>query len=220
MGKASLISALAIVAALTLPAHANLIVNGDFSSPCGGPYLGFCTPNVGPAGWTMPYGDVDVVNTMWQELPGMQSVDLNGDTTGSIAQTFETIVGVPYRVSFDMGGNPFGDNQGADAIKTMNVLVTGNATRLYSGSYSYDTSGIPLVFGTYIPWVAYTFTFTATGSSTTLEFDSTTIGPINCCWGAAITNVDVISLPEPGCLTLIGPALLGGLALRKLRIRR
>jgi choice-of-anchor C domain-containing protein len=208
-------SVLAIFTATTLPAHANLITNGDFSVPCSGPYIGFCQ-NVGPADWTVTFGDVDVVNSMWGEYSGAQSVDLNGDVAGGIAQTFVTIPGVTYRVSFDMGGNPFGNDQGADPIKTMNVLVTGNATH----SFSYDTTGTPLIFGTAFDWVYHEFTFVATGTFTTLEFDSTTTGPNNCCWGAVVTNAAVVDLPEPASFGLILPGLLGCLALRRLRIAR
>jgi hypothetical protein len=75
----------------------------------------------------------------------------------------------------------------------MDVLVTGNATH----SFSYDTSGTPLIFGTAFDWVYDEFTFVATGTFTTLEFDSTTTGPDNCCSGAVITNTAVVDLPDP-----------------------
>jgi hypothetical protein len=92
-----------------------------------------------------------------------------------------------------MGGNPFGNDQGADPIKTMDVLVKGNATH----SFRYDTSGTSLIFGTAFVWVYQEFTFVATGTFTTLEFDSSTTGPNNYCSGAVITNAAVVDLPEP-----------------------
>lgn len=216
MRTAGVLGTLAIAALLAVPAHANLIANGDFEGlTCNQPVLGFCV-NMVPTGWTLDFGNVDTVTSMWQETNGSQSIDLNGNMAGGLSQTFATVVGVTYVVSFDMSGNPFGDNQGADPIKTMNVLISGSPIH----NFSFDTSVLPLVFGTYMNWTTHTFTFTADASTTTIEFDSLTSGNSDCCWGPTLDNVSVVSLPEPGSLLLIGPALIGGLALLKRRSGR
>jgi hypothetical protein len=59
------------MSAITLPAHANLITNEDFSTPCRGPYLHAKMSDLRTE--TVTFGDVDVVNTMWREYAGTQA---------------------------------------------------------------------------------------------------------------------------------------------------
>ena len=80
-------------------------------------------------GWTVSSGTVDYIGTYWQASNGARSVDLNGGNTGAISQTFPTVPGLTYNVTFDMSGNP----AGGPALKTMNVSAGGAST-----AYSYD----------------------------------------------------------------------------------
>src|SRR4051812_40571144 len=59
-------------------------------------------------GWTVSVGNIDwlgapVPGCGWQASNGNNSLDLVG--TGGIQQTFDTVPGTTYQVSFDMAGN-------------------------------------------------------------------------------------------------------------------
>jgi hypothetical protein len=110
------------VLAVGLPraAQANLIANGNFSSPVlayGATYCA-CSPSEANAivDWTITVGNVDLVpggtsadGATWEPPPGGgQSVDLDGTEPGAIAQGFDTTQGRLYTVSFYLSGNPDG----------------------------------------------------------------------------------------------------------------
>ena len=104
-------------------------------------------------------------------------VDLNSCTPGYIQQTFNTVVGQSYTVSFQLAGN----NGGGPDIKTCRVSCAGSFQ-----DYSFDVTGInPSVAR---GWIYKTFQFTATSASSTLKFESLTPGT---CYGPTISYVCV-----------------------------
>lgn len=141
-------------------------------------------------GWDVLAGSINYVRfNRWQAADGSYSIDLNGERSDkyAIAQTFDTLAGQKYAVSFALAGNP----DDAPSIKSLMVSAAG-----HSVTYTFDTMGHTR---TNMQWLMQSFTFTAAGPSTTLRFDSLTSGP----YGPALDNVSVAAVPEPSLLSLV-----------------
>jgi choice-of-anchor C domain-containing protein len=159
------------------------ITNGSFESGTFNPgaFTALPTGSTAMTGWTVSAGTVDYIGTYWQASNGSRSVDLNGFSTGAISQTFSTVPGLTYNVTFDMSGNP----AGGPALKTMNVSAGGAPT-----AYSYDVVANGNTLAN-MKWAPKSFSFTATSANTTLTFASTTPSVPSCCYGPALDNVVV-----------------------------
>ena len=133
-------------------------------------------------GWTV--GDLD------QPSPphGNDSVDLSGYAAGSVSQTFATVPGTTYTVTFDMSANP----DGGAREYTMTVDATGNAPQ----TYAYDT-GAKGNSPADMKWETMTYVFTATGASTTLTFSDATPPEAPFWFGPALDNVRLEAAPTP-----------------------
>ncbi len=167
---------------------ANLLVNGDFSQ------VDPTNPEtVAPPGWTN-VGDVVTENegviansfrgTPAYQRPGQPDTvnfyDFGGNGRGystintGVAQTFATVPGRQYRLTFALSS----EFACTDANQTVNT------TRVTAGSLSVDVP-VPYMPGVVCmqgpaetaafkkPWVVKTYTFSATGASTTLTFMTT-----------------------------------------------
>lgn len=182
------VAAAALAVAGTAAAATNLIVNGGFK----GPQLNgsFVTVGVGSnliPGWDVLAGNVDWIKGYWPGSDGDGfSIDLNGNTPGTIGQTITTQVGQKYWLTFDMNANPDHGTGPRVAIIGANGVIgteTFNAVAPVAG-----------------PWQTRTLSFVANSTSTQITFASGTTD--NCCWGAAIDNVSV-AVPEPGAWALM-----------------
>lgn len=200
------------------PIRADSIVNGGFESFVVGPhdtdfgtFLRLFSPpaNTDIAGWTISGSSgghpnsVDLVHSsLWPPFSGTQSLDMEGavGASGVIFQSFTTMAGDMYNLSFEYGNNP--DGSGG----TMNILVTGNGT-LVDQNVSHNTSTVAD-----IDYTLFSRTFTANSASTTLQFSAVT----NSGFGVVIDDVSVnpASVPEPSTLVLL-PAAGAFLMLRK-----
>ncbi|MDP9219525.1 MAG: choice-of-anchor C family protein, partial [Actinomycetota bacterium] len=154
--------------------------NGSFET---GTYLdsgsGFEQLNAGDTsidGWTVDSGSVDWIGTYWLAQDGSMSIDMSGTDAGAISQTFATTIGNTYTVSFYLSGNP----AGPPTVKTLDVSATGGTL----DHFTFDTSASTLDS---MNWMAESYSFLATTTSTTLSFISTTSTP----FGPAIDNVVV-----------------------------
>lgn len=137
----------------------------------------------GYTGWT--FTSVDV-GAFWATTDGVNSVDLNAFAAGSISQDITTTPGVDYTVVFDLAGNPGWPRN----LKVMEVSAGGT-----SAVYSFDTTGRSGGSVASMGWREESFTFTATGATTTLTFKSLHEGSPYI-WqdraqGAAVDNVRV-----------------------------
>lgn len=173
----------------TAQAPVSLIVNGDFEE---GPAVGTFVNVPGGAttipGWVVVGEGIDVVGVRYYlASTGVKSLDLDGSAgsritpphvQGGIAQTFATVAGQRYVVTFDMAGNP----ARPPARKPMRVSAAGQ-----SAEFVFDISGKT---GRNMGWLRKEFSFTAAESTTTLEFRSLTVSPLTG-YGAAIDNVRV-----------------------------
>jgi choice-of-anchor C domain-containing protein len=185
--------------------------NGSFESATVNPDGSFVTLPVGNTeitGWTVVLGDIDYIGTFWQASNGTRSLDLVGDQgQGGIAQTFSTVPGAVYKVSFDLAGNP----GGPPTIKPLTVSVAG-----VTNNYTFDITGHS---NGSMGYTTHSFEFAATGTTATLQFSSNTGS--DCCWGAVLDNV-VVSRPTNAVPLDWAPwgALAGLLVLASLLLHR
>ncbi len=198
-----------VVGQVQLLASDSLIVNGSFED-CprfANDRLTLLASDTSIIGWEVTGHNIDLVwgefGTLWLASDGEYSLDLEGEWDwGGIKQTFPTDAGQQYAVTFDLAGNP-------DPGPEWKVLEVSAAGQSDLFSFNNEDSTI-LDMG----WVTETWEFTATDSSTTLEFLS--IAP-RTGWGAALDNVSVVAVPEPSTIILLLTGALGflGIAWRR-----
>lgn len=171
---------------------ASLVVNGSFEDtpvtrtftnvPAGSPVI---------TGWVVTGEGIDLVAAAyWPASQGTKSIDLDGSrrsrltppyTHGGIAQTFATVPGARYLVTFDMAGNFVA----SPPVKPARVSAAAQ-----SEDFTFDVRGKSQ---RNLGWVQKTWTFTAKEATTTLEFVSLTVSP-RTGYGAAIDNVAVVEV--------------------------
>ncbi|MFG2848542.1 choice-of-anchor C family protein [Kitasatospora sp. NPDC048296] len=152
--------------------------DGSFESPKA-PAGGFTElvagQTIGP--WRITNGSVDLIGAgMWQAAEGDQSIDLNGADSGTIAQTFTTVPGTTYSVTYALAGNP----AGGVPLRTGKALIDGQDFQ----DFSFDVTGKT---ATAMGYVGRQFSFVAQNSATTLTFESTVGGA----YGPVLDNVQV-----------------------------
>jgi hypothetical protein len=190
MGKT--LKALALIVGLGVAQNAsadNLLVNGGFEVPVQGA-PNFATFNI-PAGstlitgWTVVQGNVDLTTTA-NYGPGpntlnpssVQDVDLIGDNRGSggvfggLSQSFATILGQLYRLTFDYSHNNGvespNDNYAAqvtvaDAHAPVNTVLSAVVSQAFIPGGVFPTGG----------WQTFSQNFTANSDLTLLTFIDT-----------------------------------------------
>lgn len=217
MLKPVAIAAALAVSALATSASAatlELLANGGFDD------IGTATPEGwggltyyagGPAvlpGWTVEAGSVDLTDTssVWGPSGGGQySLDINGWSAGTIAQSFATVLGRLYTVSFNYSRNP------ANAPYTATAAVTAggqgvDVTALGDGSFGGMSN---------MQWQSGGFTFVGTGNTETIRLAAGIEGNA----GVFFDNVSVSAgVPEPStwAIAIMGFGLMGA-ALRRRR---
>lgn len=189
-------------------ATADIIFNGNFEVPVQGPpnYATFNIPagSTYISGWTVVQGNVDLTTTA-NYGPGtntldpnsVQDIDLIGDANGSggvfggLSQTFTTLAGQQYLLTFDYSHNPgtFSPDYAAqvtvaDANAPGNIVLSAEISQPYGPA----------------PWVAFAQTFTANSTSTVLTFIATR-GASNA--GIYLDDVSIVPVPEPGSTFLL-----------------
>lgn len=226
------IRTLSVLTALVLggAAQANLLTNGSFElgvnppGPPGDPFVVVPTGNnTTLTGWSVGGAEgVDWVhNNYWQAADGVYSLDMNALGIGSVSQSFATVAGGTYTVSYSLSMNPDTNNT-FPIPRLMTVAATDDATNTVVGQS--DLTEPFNVFASQLSpgsmnWQTRTLTFTATGTSTTLSFTSGN----DYAGGFALDNVSVDGSGGPTPQPVPAPAgLLLGLfgAAVGLRFRR
>jgi choice-of-anchor C domain-containing protein len=165
----------------------NLLRNGSFEE---GPDPGadrktYQRGSTGIPCWTVSRGSIDVNGTLWKSSHGQRSLDLDGEEPGGIRQTFATVAGRRYRVTFDLAGNPdFKEKE--PAVKRLRVRAAGQYA-----NFEFDMSATTREN---MGWVGKRWEFTASGPGTILEFES--LSARGGC-GAALDNVAVVPVTDP-----------------------
>lgn len=136
-----------------------------------------------------------------------------GALGGSIAQTFDTLAGATYAVSFDFG--TYGPGAGAVGLASALRVSVNNvlaSTQDYNDPTGSTYSSTAAVSPTYNDSLNRNFTFTASSTSTTLTFLDITSGGSN--YDIGLDNITVNMVPEPSTALL---GMLGSLALLRRR---
>ncbi|MCO5996391.1 choice-of-anchor C family protein [Actinoallomurus rhizosphaericola] len=166
--------------------------NGGFESPVV-PANAFTTFITGDrlGAWKVVSGNVDLVGSgFWQAAEGNQSVDLDGDVSGTIEQSVPTRPGGCYTLTFSLAGNP----EGGPAVKEGFLRVTQHGVNRPAGqrSFAFDTTGKTRMDMGYVP---QRFRFRALGPAVTLAFGSSTAGA----FGPVIDAVSVTPAHPMDC---------------------
>ena len=207
--RKTLMLALASASLSAIPTVASAqIVNGGFedpviADPC-------CNTVVAPGsilGWDVTAGDINVVNGTYSSDPyptnlayeGLQYLDLVGQSgSGSIEQTFATVAGQLYKLTFAYSNNIFG---GAPVASANYLVATVGGAVVHTGATAQNLN-----------WVVETAYFTGTGSDT-LSFTSI----LDAQNGSIFLDaVSIAAVPEPSTWAM----MIFGFGLAGMAIRR
>jgi choice-of-anchor C domain-containing protein len=208
----------AIISLAATPTWAALIENGGFEKSIypDTPTWDFKQLNYESTditGWIVGLVNLDYIHTYWQPAEGSKSIDLNGNTWGSISQPLGTVDDTAYRVTFAMSGNfTNADPTGTDILRHLRVTA-GGSTQDFVFTKPQGWSA------TNMGWTDYVFNFEADGPAlltfTSLESSTSACGP-------AVDNVrvsQVNAVPIPGAAWLLGSGLVG-LAVTRRRFKK
>lgn len=204
MGKLFII--LLMIPFMNSPANASVFQSGfeTGSTPPASYFRTVFAPGSDLDGWTVSAGSIDWIDDYWQPAEGRRSVDLAGNGAGTISTAFSTTPGQQYTVSFFLSGN-YDGNQG-NLVRTALAGVDGGTP--LSFDFNYFTGWSHGNMG----WISKSFTFTASGVSTTLAFSSGE--DIGSPYGPALDRVEVAPVPVPPTIILLVTGLMGLVGVR------
>lgn len=200
----------ALLAALAIPASAD-VQNGKFLSGGTGYFSTIGAGTTFAGDWYVVSGSVDWIGSYWAGPPnGGSSVDLDGNSVGSISQSVITTPNQSYTLNFWLNANPDG------APQTKVLFVTAGGTTPTSQTYNKLESASEQTFAA--NWSPESLSFTATGSTTLISFASEDPA-FPGYYGPVIGDVSLVATPEPGFYGILLLGLAGlALAVRRRRL--
>jgi len=180
---------------------ASIAADGGFES-AGGGNIYFAGQSIDGGSWNVTLGDIYIDSSDPYVFAGSNSVNLtaaNPYAANSLAETLSTVVGEVYDVSF------WADADSANAFSLLEngIAVTGTPTSIVDNGFPGPITNSSL-------FVDYLGLFTATSTSTTLDFTATANPPIGSAFGSVmIDNVSVLPTPEPSSVVLTLTGVLG-----------
>lgn len=208
-------------------AAANLLINGGFEDPPQAGRTNVATFNI-PAGsnyitgWTVVQGNVDLT-TAANYGPGpntlhpasVQDIDLVGDTNGSggvfggLSQSFATVAGQMYRLTFDYSHN--NGTASSNGYAAQVTVADGNAL-----AATVLSTEVTQAFNQ-LGWAAFSQTFTANSDLTQLTFINTRGGFNAGIYLDEVSVEAVAAVPEPStwAMMILGFAGVGLMAYRR-----
>ena len=217
LARSVLCAAVLAIAAAPAAQAAELLVNGSFEDTGGYAPQGWGGFTYGSGyslplpGWTVNFGSVDITTPahggFWgPAADGANALDINGWDAGQISQSFNTVLGRLYTVSFDYSRNVAGAPDPATALVSAGGVNLGVVAPNDASSFG---------TGYNMKWKADGFTFVGDGSPTTLSLTATVPGN----GGVFFDKVSVTTgVPEPAAWTLMIAGFgLAGAALRRRR---
>ena len=197
------------------PASASILTNASFEAPGGDSVRNQLVGASDIPGWTYDVGagSFDVYESDDQD--GLTAADGNhyvsfghdGFVGGSLSQSFKTVAGGSYTLSYSVA-----EQQGDDPSQVFRATITDGTS-----TYSVDNSALTLSFLAGTP-----ISFTAAGTSATLTFlDATPVGGGGgsnlALDAAAISGPEAGGVPEPAswALMLTGFGAMGAVIRRR-----
>ncbi len=197
------IAASMLLMSCAMNASANLISNGNFAT---GSYA--TVPN-----WTLS-GAVYVIPYANYGLSGTWAGSANGALFGFtnvlndpnlLSQTISTVTGSTYTLTFDYGSySGYSNLVQSNNVTVVNTSTSSTLLNQIVTTPSSSSSSLAAMFLTHA-----VYTFTATGSSTTINFQDVSAVTQNV--DSFLTNVAVntSTIPLPGTLALLGLGFVG-----------
>ena len=209
------VAALALALSPVSASAAELLTNGSFEDLGGATPQGWGGYTFGPdfseplPGWSVDVGNVDVTvnGSPWgPAADGFSSLDINGWTAGAISQSFATVLGQIYNVSFAFSRNVYGPQTSTADVSAGGTVLSVIAEN--DGSFGSPANMI---------WKSGGFAFLGTGNTESIRLTATNGGNA----GVFFDNISVstAAVPEPAAwaMMITGFGIVGSL-LRRRRI--
>jgi choice-of-anchor C domain-containing protein len=153
------------------------VLNGGFEAP--GTFIGDYQTFATLQDWSVDAGSVDLINGYWEPHSGSYSIDLAGNSPGTISQTIDTKNGETCELTFWMAGNP--DNGGGD--RSVHVFW-GENNEVFGSPFTF-TPQTKASMG----WVQNSVSGLAASGPTKIIFVA---DPTSAAWGPALDDISVV----------------------------